>query len=228
MGIFRLKGNFYGFPGCHVHVQGFTQGDDWRRFSTVANKLSAFTLGVRMVSIRQHNRDRSGAAAAIPSYSEIIGFPGSQGVCNLKLAVYSETACKPFALGIIEIAIGVSTTEGGPEDVFMGLFRHKGNFYGFPGCNTHVQTLIQGDARSYRSAATANKLPTFIFGVGMLTKCQQNRDRSATAGAIPFYPKIIGLSGGQGISNLKLAVSSVTACKLITVGVIDVAIGGIP
>ena len=58
--------------------------------------------------------------------------------------------------------------------------------------------------------------------------CQQNRDRSAVTATSPAYPKIIGLSGGQGISNLKLAVSSVTACKLITVGVIDVAIGGIP
>ena len=33
----------------------------------------------------------------------------------------------------------------------MGIFRYKGNPYGFPGGNVYVQVLIQSDARGYRS-----------------------------------------------------------------------------
>ena len=102
MGDCRYKGNPYCLSRHYIHIQRFIQGDSRSRLSTGrASKLFAFVLGVRMVSIRQQHRDRS-AAAAIPSYPKIVGFPGIQCVCNLKLpAAPTITRCKLVTLSII-------------------------------------------------------------------------------------------------------------------------------
>ena len=102
-----------------------------------------------MFSVRQHNRDYSGTMVVItPFYSKIVGHSSVQLFCNLKLVVSAAVVilCKLLAIRIIDIAVGIPCTSG-LEDIFMGIFRRKGNFHRFLGRHIHFQRLLQGDGQ---------------------------------------------------------------------------------
>ena len=230
MGILRHKGNLHRFPRCHIHVQPLAQRNRWCHLSTCsANILSIFILSAGMLAIHQQHRDRSTTAGRIKFCSKIIDLPRSQGIGNLKLVVSTAVIIRynTLPIGIIDITNGIPAA-GGSEDILMGILRYEGEHYSFSCPNTYVQYLIQRYSISCLFSAVTDILSAFVLGVEMIAViCQRNRDYSATTGINPFYPKIIGLPRSQGVGNFKLTVPTavVIRCKLVPVGIVDIAIG---